>query len=601
LAERLGGANALATPVWFGPVDRPLFGWLSIPSGGVAKGGVVLCQPLGIEATCVYFSYRLLADRLTELGLAVMRFDYDGTGDSYGQETDPSRLEAWLGSVTAATDYLADTGVGAIGLVGIRIGGLFAASEAARRGGVDSLVLWDPCLSGKAFLREQRFLRLLSREGPEDDDTDTAVEAPGLRFEADTVRALSGLELTRLEEPLARRILVLIPPDHSRPRALETRFDDKVDWQEATGQDRLLESRLQVPPLETIERVATWLSDTLQAQPATVIPTVTVPAEVGRAPAGTPVLETTVQLGPLGLFGIMTQGEGAARGPTIVLVNEGNTHHIGQARLWVDLARQLGAAGLRVLRFDLSGNGDSGVRPGQQSHVVRAPEAVEDVLEAMRAVSADDPSNVVLVGFCSGAYEVMEQSLRNPPRGICIVNPSFSFVPPETEGSHARPARQVTKRWFVSMVNPPLQWMARRRRPGEMERWVKALDIGTWPVALANRSSAIPKPAWWLVYRFLLENTGIATLKNVVNAGVDTLLVCGPRDYLPLSLGSERRMRSLRQSARFRLVLMEDFDHSSWVMDQRRRLIKVLLDHLVASYAPTPPAASPSVRLGSRS
>ena len=117
---------------------------------------------MGIEAICVYFTYRKLADRLAEQGLAVLRFDYDGTGDSAGQETDPGRVDAWLSSVTAAVDELAATGVPRIGLVGVRMGGLFAAHEAARRGGVDALVLWDPCVSGKAFLREQRMLRLLS-------------------------------------------------------------------------------------------------------------------------------------------------------------------------------------------------------------------------------------------------------------------------------------------------------------------------------------------------------------------------------------------------------------------------------------------------------
>ncbi len=50
----------------------------------------MLCQPLGIESICVYYSYRLLAER----GLAVLRFDYDGTGDSTGQETDPDRVRA---------------------------------------------------------------------------------------------------------------------------------------------------------------------------------------------------------------------------------------------------------------------------------------------------------------------------------------------------------------------------------------------------------------------------------------------------------------------------------------------------------------------------
>jgi alpha-beta hydrolase superfamily lysophospholipase len=600
--EQSGRTHAEATPLWFGPNDRPLFGWLHVPRGGTARAGVVLCQPLGIEATCVYFSYRLLADRLVDHGLAVLRFDYDGTGDSYGFETDPDRLESWLQSVKAATDFLAQKGLGAIGLVGIRIGALFAAYEASRRGGVDALVLWDPSPSGKAFLREQRFLREMSRVDRSEHDIDAAVEAPGLRFETETVETLSELALERVPGPLAGRILVLMPPGHSRPPTLERRFDGlAVDWQTAIGQDLLLDSRRQIPPMETIECVATWLSDTLHGGPVGVISGNQSSAEVGRTSGGQPIIETAVRFGSIRLFGIVTEVEGDSHGPTIVLVNEGNTHHIGQARIWVDLARQLSGAGLRVLRFDLSGNGDSGLRPGQEAHVVRAPEAVDDVMEASFAISPDDPTDVVLVGFCSGAYEVMEQALRAPPRGVCLINPSFSFVPAEGTDSHPRPARQVTRRWFVTLVRPFVRRTIPGRRPGEMDRWDKALENGTWPVALATRHPAIPSPVWRFVRRFLLENTGIATIEKIVGADVDTLLISGPRDYMPISLGSENRIQRLKQSVHFRVILIEDLDHSSWVMDQRYRLIKVLADHLVAMYAPSPSAQTPSVQIGSTS
>ena len=428
MAAQLGNRHANATPLSFGPTDRPLFGWLTVPPGGTAQGGIVLCQPLGIEATCVYYTYRLLADRLAQLGLAVLRFDYDGTGDSYGHETDPDRLESWLASVTAATDFLVERGVGSIGLGGIRMGGLFAASEAARRGGVDALALWDPCLSGRAFVREQRFLRLLSGDETKNGDLDGgfggAVEAPGLRMEPETVAELSDLTIEGMQGSLARRTLVLVPPGLSRPPVLEDKLvGTAVDWQEATGQDLLLDSRRQVPPLGTIERVATWFADAVRAEPVSLTPIRQRPFEVGTTTAGTPIVEHTIHIGSVGLFGIMTEGATNADSPTIVLVNEGNTHHIGQARIWVDLARRLAMAGLRVLRFDLSGNGDSGTRQGQQEHVASAPEAIDDVLEAMRAVSPEDPSDVVLIGFCSGGYLAMERGLTTPPRGMCVVNP----------------------------------------------------------------------------------------------------------------------------------------------------------------------------------
>ena len=306
MTEQRAGGPPSATPFWFGPSDRPLFGWLHLPADGMVRGGVVLCQPLGIEAICVYFSYRTLADRLAQLGLAVLRFDYDGTGDSGGTETDPDRLQSWLASLTTATDYLAGTGVGQVGMVGIRMGALLAATEAVRRQGVDALVLWDPCLSGRSFLREQRFLRLLATE--EQEQGDTAVEAPGVRFEVETVKELADLDMTATPGPLAARTLVLMPPGRSRPRRLEARLAGApVEWEEATGQEDLLDSQLQETPFETIERVALWLSQELDATPVTVSPPVSGPAAVARGTEGRPIIERPVALGALPLFGMVTE------------------------------------------------------------------------------------------------------------------------------------------------------------------------------------------------------------------------------------------------------------------------------------------------------
>lgn len=581
MTDQLDPPRADATSFWFGPDDRPLFGWLHLPADGVVHGGVVLCQPLGIEATCVYFSYRQLADRLAQLGLAVLRFDYDGTGDSSGAETDPDRLEAWLSSVTTATDLLVDLGVGPVGLVGIRMGGLFAGHEAARRGGVDVLVLWDPCISGKAFLREQRFLRTLSGDKEQRDD---AVEAPGLRFEPETVKAFGDFDLGH-DGVLAGRTLVLVPPDVSRPRALERRLEGHdVEWQEATGQAALMDSQRQDPPYQTLERLAVWLSDALAGPPVAVVAPHRPSAAVATTKAGHRIVESTLELGEVGLFGIVTEGPDVTGRPTVVLVNEGGTHHIGQARVWIDVARQLAASGFRVLRFDLSGNGDSDPRPGQPAHVARAPEAVEDVSVAMHAISPDDPSDVVLVGFCSGAYVAVEEALRQRLRGMCIINPSFSFEPPEPAGTAERPARQVPKRWFVDLVNPVLRSVARRRHSAEIGRWIRAVEIGSWPAALSVRHPGVPEPVWRMVNRFMFGNTGMASLERAVGGGVDTLLIAGSVDLVPIALGHEQRLRVLQQTPNFRLVELEELDHASWEMEQRLAMMDIIIDHIVTTF-----------------
>jgi pimeloyl-ACP methyl ester carboxylesterase len=251
----------------------------------------------------------------------------------------------------------------------------------------------------------------------------------------------------------------------------------------------------------------------------------------------------------------------------------------------------VGAAGFRVLRFDLSGIGDSDTRPGQRAHVGRAPEAIEDVYEAMRGICPDDPTDVVLIGFCSGAYEVIEQALAHPPRGICVINPTFSFLPPEPPGTAERPGRQHTKRWFARPAGLALRWTAGRRKSVESDRWCRALEVGTWPVAIATRHPAIPSAVWWLVNRALLEHPGIGTLEHIVGEDVNTLLVSGPGDLLPVSLGSEGRLGRLQESPNFRLVVLDELDHASWVKRQRQRLIEVQEDFLITTFGGTSPGA----------
>src|SRR5262249_20114005 len=106
-------------------------------------------------------------------------------------------------------------------------------------------------------------------------------------------------------------------------------------------------------------------------------------------------------------------------------------HHIGPSRLWVEFARRWASIAIRSVRFDLSGLGDSPARPGQPEFVARAPEAFDDVLDAARAVSPRDASDVVLMGLCSAAYQALESGLELVPRAVVALNPVLSFQPPE--------------------------------------------------------------------------------------------------------------------------------------------------------------------------
>jgi pimeloyl-ACP methyl ester carboxylesterase len=122
------------------------------------------------------------------------------------------------------------------------------------------------------------------------------------------------------------------------------------------------------------------------------------------------------------LFGLLTEPVGAAAGPVVILLNAGLIHHVGPRRLHVHLARRLAGRGLRVLRVDLSGIGDSESRRDGLSAV---DGLLSDVAEAMDALAARlHAREFILFGICSGA-KIAFQSAKRDRRvaGTVLIDP----------------------------------------------------------------------------------------------------------------------------------------------------------------------------------
>ena len=145
------------TPFLFGPPQRRLFG-LFHPADtrkAAAPFAVLLCNPFGHEALRSHRFYRLMAERLSRQGVAVLRFDYHGTGDSPGEDEDGD-LSGWAQDICEAhRELLRRAGVLQVRWFGARLGAslaLRAARAATPR--VQRLVLWDTVLEGRAYLEE---------------------------------------------------------------------------------------------------------------------------------------------------------------------------------------------------------------------------------------------------------------------------------------------------------------------------------------------------------------------------------------------------------------------------------------------------------------
>ena len=127
-------------------------------------------------------------------------------------------------------------------------------------------------------------------------------------------------------------------------------------------------------------------------------------------------MEKAVLFGPnRSLVGIVSEAEGQAVGggrPAVILLNSGPLHRVGPFRLYVTVARRLAAAGLTVLRMDLSGKGDSEPRRDKRSARERVE---EDVRAGMKLLSETrDSDQFVLMGLCSGADDSIEVAAKEP-------------------------------------------------------------------------------------------------------------------------------------------------------------------------------------------
>src|SRR5271170_6988419 len=192
-------ARVAGCPFYFGPA-REIFGFYysDAPTSAPREGAVVLCPPIGWDYEATYRAYGRLAERLYLAGFNVLRFAYPGTGDSSGSDYDPDRLQAWRDSLQLAIlEVKARSGAEKVSLFGVRIGGLLAALTAPEVGGVESMVLWAPCVAGKAYVREIAIARALNpaESVSKGDKVAGGDEAGGFMISASTVASLKAVNL----------------------------------------------------------------------------------------------------------------------------------------------------------------------------------------------------------------------------------------------------------------------------------------------------------------------------------------------------------------------------------------------------------------------
>jgi alpha-beta hydrolase superfamily lysophospholipase len=550
------------THLWFGTDARPLAGWYHAPADGLARGAVALCSAFGVEAAAAAAAMRELAERLVGEGLVVLRFDYDGTGDSAGDDQDDARVESWRSSIVTAVEFLRSSGHTWIGAVGLRLGATLLAETLRGEASTSATVLWDPCISGRAFLREQQLLlRVLSREEYPDDG---CRYGPGVTYTASTVAALSTLSLKDALGEIDGPTLVLSREGHREVGALadSATHPDFVS-REVSGQSELVgvEPAAARVPVVTLELITEWLSK----MSATELYESPVPqtrkAVVGHSDAGEPVVEHVVSIGGDNLFAICSEPHTLGRSMSVIFLNAGHLDHIGPSRLWVELSRRWAALGFRSFRIDLSGIGESPPLEGMTERITRSVHALRQVAEVIDFVEPDNSCDVLLVGLCSGAYQAMEVALSSRVRAVFLVNPSFRFDALDS----GKIGESATKR---EVAETPAKWYSAL----EQLRFL-------WPLA-----RHFPDIVWRIINSLGVRSSRADSLVRLAKANVDTFVVCDSDQAESLIRGRKADARRLAKRGALTFAHVDPLDHTVFGPLARQSVSNVLTSWLEERY-----------------
>lgn len=123
-----------------------MFGIIHRPNTKVKVPGVLFCHGLAGHKIGTHRMYVLLAEMLSKAGIASLRIDFRGSGDSEGDFGEMS-LEGEINDAVSAADFLKSRQyiyADRIGIFGRSFGGAVAIISAKRIGDIKSMALWAP-------------------------------------------------------------------------------------------------------------------------------------------------------------------------------------------------------------------------------------------------------------------------------------------------------------------------------------------------------------------------------------------------------------------------------------------------------------------------
>ena len=440
--------------------SQTLFAWLHEPYGQPSSNaGVILCQPFGGHRLHLY-----IASQLALNGIWAMRIDLYGTGDSAGSDARPELLCLWLDSIHVAVDaFLARGVINKVCLFGFQLGATLSLFAAAQSTGskIQELILWSPYSLGNELCREIALAdKLLGKKPPSVDATSLPLvhiprELFGFRPSLPLLAALADLDASSIGRTSCRRAFIL----SNKAQFLESpiakhlqSLGSEVELDKIVRHPQFFGEYGEVRPLTSVlvNRAVAWLLRSSQqiisntaGSTSSRVRNQLMKGSTGQmcAEIDESVIETVQIYGETeSLFGILSSPNNSLddhQKPAVILINSGWASHTGVGRMYVEWARSWASLGHQVLRFDLSGLGDSPALEAREEFPPYPPSSLIEITRVMDALGdAGRGEAFVLCGVCSGGTLAFIKAVEDQRVvGIQLVNPpSFCLQWPNPVG-----------------------------------------------------------------------------------------------------------------------------------------------------------------------
>ena len=530
-----------------------------------------------------------------------MRFDYHGTGDSEGCDEEPRRLDTWRANICDAVAWLKrETGCRFITLIGLRIGATLVCLQAQEHA-VDNLVLWEPVIRGKRFVRE---LSALSLTASLTTDNSGNLEAAGFVYTKETVESLSQLDLLNVSPLFARGLVVRRDQGQADTSLADhlRKLGRNVEQVTLPGYDEMMaEPQDTKVPEEAIANIARWLAKSDPQQTGNMS-SVKFKAEALMTHDAAGIRESVRRISARpDIFGIATEPVSCLpTRPWIVLLNGGAAYRIGPNRLYVQLARRLAALGFPNMRVDITGIGDSEADAGREENDTYSATAVRDVAVICDCLRQLQPARpIVLMGLCSGAYASFQAAAQLPHKEITesiLLNPLTFFWRDGMTLSTSPTQHLQAWHYYRRLI---FDWGSWRKLltgktnlgfRGSLKRFSASLFRKRQEASESKQAHATTGP---LIYSHPARDNLSGDLTRVEAFSRKLAMFISENDpgYYLLMHKARRKANALIRSGDLRCFFVEKADHTFSTSSSREALCQLLASHLCERYGAGPERA----------